>query len=441
MRGYDAWLCWDESLDVELRQAEDEGRDVPWLKQSVDEVNALPEDDLNREQLAADLLDRVINAPLKAGYEFIEPNDLNDIVSQSSSYNRNDPVKPNFTAEKQFDRIYGAWLGRTIGCLLGKPIEGAKRDVLFPILKAAGNYPLKQYIEYHESMKMDAGRAWAGKVDCMPEDDDTNYTLLSLLLMERYGRDFTPENVAHGWMNMFPILRTCTAERVAYKNFLFGKKPPESAEFRNPYREWIGAQIRIDFYGYINPGNPALAAEYAFRDACISHVKNGIYGAMFVAAMIAAAGTVDSDFNATEIINAGLGCIPVKSRLYKAVQEFVEFSANHPDWEDASSYIHNNYDENDAHDWCHTISNALIVCLGLLYGNGDFCKSISLAVTPLFDTDCNGATVGSIIGMICGASGIADHWKKPINDTFETGIAGMGRQSITDLAKRTCEFL
>ncbi|MCL2821414.1 MAG: ADP-ribosylglycohydrolase family protein, partial [Oscillospiraceae bacterium] len=274
---------------------------------------------------------------------------------------------------------------------------------------------------------------------CMPEDDDTNYTLFSLLMLERYGRDFTAQNIAHGWMNMFPILRTCTAERVAYKNFTAGIMPPRSAEYRNPYREWIGAQIRTDFYGYINPGNPALAAEYAFRDASVSHVKNGIYGAMFVAAMIAAAGVLDkSGFDAADLIKTGMSYIPAKSRLYEALELFLEFYAKHPSWEDAQDYIHQNYNEYDPHDWCHTIPNALVVCLGLLYGDGDFSKSISLAVTPMFDTDCNGATVGSILGIICGASAIPDYWKNPINDSFETGLAGLGKQSITDLAKRTC---
>src|SRR5438045_415981 len=141
----------------------------------------------------------------------------------------------------------------------------------------------------------------------MPEDDDLNYTVCGLAIVEKYGREFTPENVAEFWLQNLPLLHTCTAERVAYKNFTNNIMPPDSAIHRNPYREWIGAQIRADFWGYINPGDPQAAAEMASRDACVSHVKNGVSGEMWVAAMVAAAFTTD-DIN--EIIEAGLAQIP-----------------------------------------------------------------------------------------------------------------------------------
>ena len=125
----------------------------------------------------------------------------------------------------------------------------------------------------------------------MPEDDDTNYTLIGLKLLEENGRDFTPEDVGDCWLRNLPIFHVCTAERIAYRNLVMCIEPPKSASYCNGYREWIGAQIRADIYGYVNPAKPREASAMAWRDASISHVKNGIYGEMWVAAMLAAAFT------------------------------------------------------------------------------------------------------------------------------------------------------
>ena len=124
---------------------------------------------------------------------------------------------------------------------------------------------------------------------------------------------FTPQDVADLWLQEIPILHTFTAERVAYRNLCLLIPPPASASHRNVHREWIGAQIRADFWGYSAPGDPELAAEYAWRDASVSHVKNGLYGEMWAAAMIASAFTTD---DVEEIIESGrLGRIIAEALL------------------------------------------------------------------------------------------------------------------------------
>lgn len=126
----------------------------------------------------------------------------------------------------------------------------------------------------------------------------------------------------------------------------------------NPYREWVGAQIRADYYGYINPGNPGAAAEYAFRDASISHVKNGIYGSMFVASMISRAAVSSST---SDIVRTGLRCIPKTSRLYKAVSEVIDGYENGINFSDWSARFNKEWNDEIQHHWCHVISNACIV--------------------------------------------------------------------------------
>lgn len=103
--------------------------------------------------------------------------------------------------------------------------------------------------------------------------------------------------------------------------------------------------------------------------------------------------------------------------------------------------IHEKYDEYTGHGWCHTISNAMIVAASLLYGKGDYGKSICMAVETGFDTDCNGATVGSVFGMANGLDSIPEYWKKPIADTLETTIFGVNTVKISDRVKLTMEHV
>ena len=313
-------------------------------------------------------------------------------------------------------------------------------------MKETDNYPMHRYI-YKSELSNEiinkykypfASREYADEIDGMPIDDDTNYTVLAQELIEKYGKDFTPYDVSRVWLDYQPKRFYCSAERVAYCNFIKGYVPPESAIYKNPFREWIGAQIRADYFGYINPGNPELAAEMAWRDASISHTKNGIYGEMFVAAMLAVAAETDSF---EDIIKGGLAQIPCTSRLYESVTEVLNGFKNGVDQEEAFKKIHKKYNEYTEHGWCHTISNAMIVTAALLYGNGDYGKSICMAVETGFDTDCNGATVGSIIGMAKGIDNITEYWTKPINDTLHTSIFGVGTVKISDRVQLTLKHI
>lgn len=436
------WELYPQQLMIELRQCTEEGMDIEKYRDLFAAVAALPLDE-NKVKLADVIFDIVRNAPQREDYAYCEPSDLDSILAE-----RNIALcegKKPAPADLR-ERIAGAWYGRIIGCLLGKPVEGMRTNELLPLLKGSDNYPMHRYIlstdvteEQMNTFRFKlAGRCFADTVDAAPVDDDTNYTVLYQLLIERYGREFTPYHVARHWLSKQGKDAYCTAERVAYRNFINGYYPPDSAVYQNPYREWVGAQIRGDYFGYINPGDPATAAEMAWRDACIAHVKNGIYGEMFVAAAIATAAVTD---DIKQIVLGGLSQIPAKSRLYEALMRVIEQYESGVTSEAFFADLHTRWNEHDGHDWCHTISNAEIVTAALLYGKGDFSRSICMAVEVGFDTDCNGATVGSILGMRNGVATIDPVWTAPLHGKLKTTIFGVDTVEIDTLVEKTMKHM
>lgn len=440
-------------LPIEYSQSKEEGKDMQGYQQRIEEIIQSDASELQKEELAGELLDEMYHLPIDESFSYNEPSTLDDIkaLRPAFEYEKN---YGNISSDKLFDKIYGAWLGRCAGCLLGQPIEGWKLSQIKELLKDTNNYPLTNYIssDITDSIKEKHGIAdqyyffgnkpitinWINNISRMPEDDDINYTIASLHIIETYGYEFTSDDVAESWLLNIPLLHTYTAERIAYRNLSLYKFPPLSAIYRNPYREWIGAQIRGDFWGYINGGNIEMAAEMAFRDASVSHVKNGIYGEMFISALIAAAMTSD---DIEYIINCGLSQIPANCRLAEHINLVITNKNSGWDEEQVIAHIHTLFDEKQIHHWCHTIPNAMIVCFALLYGNKDFEKTLALAIMSAFDTDCNAATVGSVIGLIKGASQIPQKWTAPLNDKVCSGVRGFEEVSISSLAQRTVDVI
>ncbi len=438
----DGFNGYHSSLVKEYVQSVEEGLDIEKYKSLFEAVSSL-ENGEYKARLSDILFDIVLNADIRKDYKYNEPSQLEEIKALRKPYSFETVVPDGETLRK---KLLGAWLGRACGCLLGKPVECIRSDELIPLLKETGNYPMHRYIlssditdevcsHYKFGLK---NKCYADTVDGMPIDDDTNYVVLSQKIVEDYGRAFQAQDVAAAWLKYQPVTAYFTAERTAFVNLVNGIVPPSSAVYKNVAREWIGAQIRGDYFGYINPGKPEAAAEMAFRDASISHVKNGIYGEMFAAAMIACAAVTDS---IEDIILGGLAQIPSTSRLYEAVMKIVDGYKNGVSVDECFDVIHSAYDEHTDHGWCHTISNAMIVTAALLYGGGDFGKSVCIAVGMAFDTDCNGATVGSVLGMRNTADGIDEYWKKPVNGKIHTSILGVDTVDIEKAVDKTLEHI
>jgi len=437
-----AWEIYSRGLSAEYLQCLEEGLDAAPYKAAFDGVISLP-DGPEREAMADALFRFLTTLPTRADYPYKEPSDLEEILALRDGWTL--PPHAPLTEEALRRKLRGAWYGRVAGCLLGKPVEGVRTEELHPILKATGNFPMTRYIRRSELNEEICGSmrfpfltrtSYPDCIECAPVDDDTNYTVLYMLLLERRGKDFTPEQAADFWLEMQPKSAYCTAERAAFVNFVRGIRPPASASYKNPYREWIGAQIRADYFGYIHPGDPEGAAAMAWRDASISHVKNGIYGEMFAAAMLAAA-AVTTD--RAEIVRAGLSQIPATSRLYERVAGHLAAYETGGPAEKAFAAITARWDEHRGHDWCHTISNAEIVTASLLWYGDEYGRAICRAVQCGFDTDCNGATVGSILGMAYGIDAVGEAWTSPLRGRLRTSLFGLTEISLDDAAERTIE--
>jgi len=426
----------------ELIQRKEEGYEVAEVEEKLSKIEIRTMGDLRS------LFEDIDRCAFKSDFPYKEPSSLSEIVAERPRGLQK--VGVGLSDEELFDKIYGGWLGRCAGCLLGKPVEGLSREQIEVWLRAADSYPLEDYFPPLHDLPEDAPK-WLrdrlrhiddhfkrsgvgvlrGQISRMARDDDIDYTILNLHVLENYGPGFTTMNIGEAWISLLPYLRVYTAERAAYRNLVNGLEPPETATHMNPYREWIGAQIRADMWGYVAPGNPELAAELAYRDASLSHVKNGIYGEMFVSAMISAAFVTDDLW---EVVETGLAAIPKKSRLAEAIRDVVAWSREYADWRDTWSRIIEKYGH---YHFVHTINNAAVVTMGLLYSRNDYERGITTGVMSGLDTDCNGATVGSILGVMLGAKSLPKKWVKPLNDTVESYVLGYNNSRISRLAERT----
>ncbi|CAM5657096.1 hypothetical protein GCM10010329_12020 [Streptomyces spiroverticillatus] len=461
------WVQPEDLVGHELRQAEEDGRDpssvrslrARWLAAgghgALDRAGASPAcPSPGLRTLAESLLAELaslpaeltaleptpypaIRAALSSGRTPGEGNARRGAGNCATSHDAPSPTPPT----PYESRLHNAWLGRATGCLLGKPVEKLPLRAIRHLAQAAGNWPLTTYftergvpdalLAAHPWNKRSAPTSLAENIDGMPEDDDLNYPLLNLLLLQRHGRRFTTHDVARLWLDELPAGRTFTAERIAYRNLLDGIEPPHTAVHRNPFREWIGASIRADLHGWTNPGDPTAAAEQAHRDATLTHTANGVYGAMFVAAAIAEAATGTTDVH--HALRTGLAHVPPRSRLADAVRLGIDTAEAYDDFDAVADRLHAVLGH---HHWVHVLPNTALLAAALTHADGDFSHSICRAVSGGWDTDSNGATAGSLAALLSPAP-VPTRWTAPLRNRLATSLPRLDGIGFDTLARLT----
>ncbi|MBW3657935.1 MAG: ADP-ribosylglycohydrolase family protein [Actinobacteria bacterium] len=346
-----------------------------------------------------------------------------------------------FPDEQLDERIRGAWLGRAVGNTLGKPVEGLTREQLARYLRAAGQSPQSGYLplldplpEGVPALHPSAPFATAGRFTDVPRDDDIDWTILGLFVLERYGREVTTEDIAREWLDRLPFTQTYTAERAAYRNLVDGLRPPDTATFDNPYREWIGALIRGDVYGYVSPGDPGGAARLALVDARLSHTANGLYGELWAAGLVAAALAVDT---AAAAFDRSLRVVPPRSRLAHVLEAV---SALHREGATRTAALDWVDDELGHYPWVHTLNNAALIAIGVLWGE-TFMDAVGTTISGGRDTDSNGATTGSVFGALHGASAVPEALVGTTHVHIRSAVRDFDRVHIGELAERTLRLV
>jgi ADP-ribosylglycohydrolase len=417
-------------VSYEVAQRRETGYDV---SEAVATANAIDPSD-NAALLA--LVDQMDELPRLDGWAYEEPTALDDIIATLPPPPAAQPVAEPVLA----DKIHAAWLGRIAGCNIGKPVERGDHWTVERIrdyLTMAEAYPLRDYVPLLDPMPdgFELRESWPettrGNVDGSARDDDIDYTILTLHLLEKHGSELRPDVVGEAWLNLFPLEQVFTAERAAYVNMVHGCTPPQTATRRNPFREWIGALIRGDAFGYAFAGDPLAAAVLSYQDASLSHVGNGIYGEMWAAALVAAAFTAE---DAHEAIEASLAVVPPRSRLATAITHVRALHASGITWEQALTEIRATYGH---YSWVHTINNAAAITAALLWSDGDYATAVGQVVMSGWDTDSNGATVGSVAAIIAGRQGLPVHLIDPLHDQTRSALFGFDGSAISNLADRT----
>ena len=327
------------------------------------------------------------------------------------------------------ERAYAAVLGKLIGVYLGRPFENWTYQ---RIIRELG--PIEDYV--HE------------RLNCplVVTDDDVAGTFTFIRALEDHGAraDLTSREIGETWLNYLVERRSIlwwggngnSTEHTAWLNLKRGIAAPASGSIAvngQAVAEQIGAQIFIDGWAIVAPGNPALAARLAEQAARVSHDGAAVDAAKLWAAMEAGA-FVCRDIE--RLIDVGLTYVSSASPIVKLVTDIREWRKRYPDWRETRDAIEARYGYNKYPGHCHVIPNHALMIMAMLYAPDDFTRAQTIVCTSGWDTDCNAGNVGCLMGAMLGLEGIdaSRNWRGPLADRMLISSAD-GGDAINDAVR------
>jgi ADP-ribosylglycohydrolase len=317
-----------------------------------------------------------------------------------------DTVTVDLQGDAFYDRTLAAWRGRLVGGALGTALEGyttARLTEKFGLIR--------DYVRPPNTY-----------------NDDITYEIAFLAAYEQNGSRISSADIAEQWLALVPS--GWSAEQIALDNLRKGIYPPQSGLYKNPYYEWIGAQMRGAICGQVAPGNPREAARLAWMDGVISHANNGVLGEVFNAVLTAMA-FAETDMR--RCLDAAIDLIPADSE-YASVVRFAREEAKKGDFIAAWSACEQRFEK---YNWIHAYPNAAAEVISLYFGGGDFDETMYYVAMCGQDVDCNAAQLGAVLGAMKGSAAITQKWYSPLGDTVLTYLRNMKEIPFESLVRRT----
>jgi hypothetical protein len=336
---------------------------------------------------------------------------ITGLLSCKSSPDEFRTIKPDVLK----DKIAGGWAGQTIGCTYGGPTEFNFKGTMiqdYQLIPWNDHY-IKWYFENSPGLY-----------------DDVYMDLSFVDVFDKYGLDAPVDSFARAFAYAkYPLWH---ANQVARYNILNNIKPPASGHWlNNPHADCIDFQIEADFAGLMSPGMPGTASEVCDKIGHIMNSGDGWYGGVYVAAMYALS-FVSDDIN--YIVTEALKSVPDSSDFYKCISDVIGWYNKYPDnWKQTWFEVERKWTEDvgcpESVFYPRNIDakvNSAYVIIGLLYGQGDFNKTIDIATRCGQDSDCNPATAGGILGTILGYERIPSFWKTSLEEVMDMNFAYTG---------------